>query len=269
VVAHCLAEQISHLDTIIQRCDGSINMTLSLFKKLIHRPKLTEKLLSRPPFRFLFDIIQEVIQVSGFGRGLYNELESNSMNVMVSRETKIQFLMKIIKVLQSHLQVNIIAKPIKIVAGIDPQDTNIVLQLLAIVAKFKPNSTNAVRILLEQLAKEEKGKGIIGILDNSKVRVNNDQRMEGMIMNMSPMESIIESKEEVSYNQSSFDEEFLSTSWQYSPTLSRASSPLTSPLKLPPSSDSQNDVQMILVCCYVCYIFIYFNIFYLFYCLMF
>ena len=54
-----------------------------MYTQLIPRPKMTEKLLSRPPFRYLFDIVQETIKATNFGNGLYSEEEGNSKNYQV------------------------------------------------------------------------------------------------------------------------------------------------------------------------------------------
>lgn len=44
---------------------------------------MTEKLLSRPPFRYIFDIVMETIKVTNFGKDLYSEEECNSKNYQV------------------------------------------------------------------------------------------------------------------------------------------------------------------------------------------
>lgn len=43
--------------------------TSDLFSGWIERPKMTEKLLLKPPFKYLFDIIMESIKKSGCGNG--------------------------------------------------------------------------------------------------------------------------------------------------------------------------------------------------------
>lgn len=43
--------------------------TADLYSKFIERPKMTEKLLAKPPFKYLFDIIMETIKKSGFASG--------------------------------------------------------------------------------------------------------------------------------------------------------------------------------------------------------
>lgn len=137
------------LDAEIEKCDSSDAMTQQLLGTLISRPKLTEKLLAKPPFRFLFDIIMEVVRATGFGKGLYSDFECDSANIN-EKNQKIQFLEKMIKLVGIQLNTLVEAKPARIVAGLDPQNTNNFLQLLAVAAKHMPESTSAVRNVLEQ-----------------------------------------------------------------------------------------------------------------------
>lgn len=137
------------LDAEIEKCDGSEATSQAMLGELITRPKLTEKLLSKPPFRFLHDIVMEVIRATGFGRGLYSEVESDSANV-TTREQKIDFLDKIIKLVGTQLNTLVEAKSLKIIAGLEPQSTNIFLQLLAVAAKHLPDSSANVNSVLEQ-----------------------------------------------------------------------------------------------------------------------
>jgi TRAF3-interacting protein 1 len=55
--------------------------TQAALERLIQRPKLSDKLLSKPPFRFLHDIITEVEKATGFSAGLYGPDLSDSAQV--------------------------------------------------------------------------------------------------------------------------------------------------------------------------------------------
>lgn len=138
------------LDRDIDMCDGGIETTKSTLGSLITRPKLSDKLLSKPPFRFLHDIVTEVIRVSGFASTLFTAEELDSGNIK-EKEQKIAFLEKIIRLVGVQLNTIIEAKPAKIVAGLEAQDTNRFLQLLALAAQNMPDSTVAARVVLEQM----------------------------------------------------------------------------------------------------------------------
>ncbi len=68
--------------------DAEIEKTQATLGALIKKPPLTAKLLAKPPFRFLHDIISEVTRATGFADGLYDEAELNSENVKVRAHFK-------------------------------------------------------------------------------------------------------------------------------------------------------------------------------------
>jgi TRAF3-interacting protein 1 len=139
-----------NLEAEIEKCDGSEAKTQELLQPLFQKPQLTEKLLQKPPFRFLFDIVMAVIKNTNFGLHLYSaeEMDFNNIN---DKEKKILFLEKIIKCIGSSLNTIVEAKPAKIIAGADPQNTNSMLQLLAVAAKNVPNSNSQVKAVLDEL----------------------------------------------------------------------------------------------------------------------
>jgi len=61
-----------------------LKKTQDTLGKAIKKPPLTDKLLNKPPFRFLHDILTEVIK-TGVLKGLYSDHELNSSNVSVSK----------------------------------------------------------------------------------------------------------------------------------------------------------------------------------------
>jgi TRAF3-interacting protein 1 len=77
--------------------------TSEMFSSLFEKPKMSEKLLVKPPFKYIFDIIMETTKATGlnfkyglgYGKGLYvaDELDGNSYQ---NKEKKLVFLQKII-----------------------------------------------------------------------------------------------------------------------------------------------------------------------------
>lgn len=78
-----------------------IQSTQKLLGKHVTKPQLTEKLLRKPPFRFLHDIIVATVR-NGFLKGLYTDAELNSDNVK-DRDAKIAFLNKLIAAVSKYL----------------------------------------------------------------------------------------------------------------------------------------------------------------------
>lgn len=97
----------------------TIRKTQNTLGKFIKKPNLTEKLLRKPPFKFLHDIIVavsrsksnrrrlfvplnvlalQVIKITGFFDGLYTDTELQTENVK-DRDAKILFLQKAIDVI--------------------------------------------------------------------------------------------------------------------------------------------------------------------------
>jgi hypothetical protein len=71
--------------------DDTVKKTADLLSRVIKKPPLTAKLLSKPPFRYLHDIFTEVITTTGFASGLYNSDE------MVSDNCKVYSLNRLVK----------------------------------------------------------------------------------------------------------------------------------------------------------------------------
>lgn len=106
-----------------------IKKTQDLLGKYFKKPPLTEKLLRKPPFRFLHDIITAVIKETGFLEGLFNEEELNSDNIK-DKEAKLAFLTKLIDVVKLISGANLTVRASKIVSGQEPTKTNELLQVI-------------------------------------------------------------------------------------------------------------------------------------------
>ena len=107
--------------------------TAECYEQLFSKPKMTEKLLQRPPFRYIHDIFTATMQATGFGEGLYSEEELNAKEIK-DKDGKVNFLEKLIALVQMAAGEEIPVKSSKIVAGQDPEATNIFLQYLFKVA---------------------------------------------------------------------------------------------------------------------------------------
>jgi hypothetical protein len=75
--------------------ESLVNQSRDLISALISKPKMAEKLLSKPPFRFLHDIVSAITTTTGFGEGLFQGQELDS-GTLTEKEAKIAYLEKII-----------------------------------------------------------------------------------------------------------------------------------------------------------------------------
>ncbi|XP_055859818.1 TRAF3-interacting protein 1-like isoform X3 [Biomphalaria glabrata] len=123
--------------------------------KIIKKPPLTEKLLGKPPFRFLHDVTTSVIKTTGFMQGLFTEDEMNSENVK-EKDAKIAFLQKALDMVSAVTGKTLSAKPIKIVAGHEPEKTNEFLQALAEAVNKNVDNDEYVRKVLKTDKKDDR-----------------------------------------------------------------------------------------------------------------
>ena len=65
-----------------------------MFSSLFEKPKMSEKLLVKPPFKYIFDIIMETTATTGFAKDLFSPAEM-SPEFYSTKENKILFLKKI------------------------------------------------------------------------------------------------------------------------------------------------------------------------------
>lgn len=137
--------------------------------KVIKKPPLTEKLLNKPPFRFLHDIFTEVIRATGFMKGLFSETEMKSENVK-EKEAKMLFLQKAIDVVTMVSGEPLSVKPARIVAGHEPEKTNELLQALARCCLNKMSSEDAVKKVLSGEKPELKSKASTSKSQNKENR---------------------------------------------------------------------------------------------------
>ncbi|RZC35093.1 TRAF3-interacting protein 1 [Asbolus verrucosus] len=136
--------------------------------RYVKKPPLTEKLLKKPPFRFLHDVVNTVIKETGFLKGLFSEEELKSENVK-EKDAKIAFLSKLIDAVKTTTNTDLAVRPSKIVAGLEPTETNLLLQTIGKAIEKKVDSSEYVNQLRSgQIINNEKNK-------KSKVSEKNDK----------------------------------------------------------------------------------------------
>jgi TRAF3-interacting protein 1 len=105
-----------------------IPITRDALSALISRPKLHDKLLGKPPFRFLHDVFLNIIKETGFAEGLYTDEELDASTIS-GKKPKMAFLDKMILCVGIAQGSAVDVRSGKIVAGLEPECTNVFLQV--------------------------------------------------------------------------------------------------------------------------------------------
>ncbi|NWW46335.1 MIPT3 protein, partial [Pedionomus torquatus] len=127
--------------------EAVVRETQESLGRVIRKPPLTDRLLSKPPFRYLHDVITEVIRVTGFMKGLYTDFELKSDNIK-DKDAKISFLQKAIDAVVMVTGEPLSVKPARVVAGHEPEKTNEFLQAIGKCCLNKLSSDVAVKKIL-------------------------------------------------------------------------------------------------------------------------
>lgn len=132
-----------------------IEKTQNTLGKVIQRPTLSEKNLSRPPFRFIHDIVTQLIKKTGFFKDLFPPEMLDSKNV-TEKDQKVKFLQAIIACTTLVYGKEITVKASSIVSGKEPENTNKLLQIIGKCILEKKSSDEAVEQLKNGGKKSEK-----------------------------------------------------------------------------------------------------------------
>jgi TRAF3-interacting protein 1 len=114
-----------------------ILQTQATLGTIVKKPRLTDNLLKKPPFRFLHDVVSEVTRQTGFPDQLFPEEEMIGKAIK-DKETKLSYLNKLVCCIGNALGSPVNVNPKKIVAGHEPEKTNGMLQALYEVATGDP-----------------------------------------------------------------------------------------------------------------------------------
>ena len=86
---------------------------------LVEKPTMSVKFLSKPPFRFIFDVVAAVAAKTGFGKGLREVCPTD-------KDEKLQFIIQVIALVGIALDDVLDVNPIKVLRGAPKIPTEIV-----------------------------------------------------------------------------------------------------------------------------------------------
>lgn len=104
--------------------------TKRLIESLVSRPRPSDKALSRPPFRFIYDLVVSVNAKTGFIEGLLEDDELTSDSFKSAPEKKVAFLKKLVKYAEIFHKTKVQARVKDIVGGHEVEKTHLFLQQL-------------------------------------------------------------------------------------------------------------------------------------------
>lgn len=131
----------------LSHCSGSIDNTVSSLGLVVDwqvflKKNAPEKLLKRPPVKFLFDLLQHIGQVipnlfpASFVSASWEQVGS-------TKQSKIDFMEEAISLVSRYLGIPPITSANNIVIGAEADLTNIFLQQLAILAYWQKSTTSS------------------------------------------------------------------------------------------------------------------------------
>lgn len=127
-------------------------VTALAFLSIHPKPKMTEKLLRKPPFRFIHDIFSATKASTGFGEGLFSGKELDARAIGKDDDAKKNFITKLILLVEQVNGDKVAAEPCKIVAGWEAEKTNEFLQDMADAALSEVDMKPHVNAVLRGIA---------------------------------------------------------------------------------------------------------------------
>ncbi|CAK9295900.1 unnamed protein product [Gordionus sp. m RMFG-2023] len=122
--------------------DSVIQNTQNILGKWIDNPMLTNKLLMRPPFKFIQDIVKEINMRYKVFDNIYTAKDYDS-KTNKSKAEKLEFLNKLIDFANKESHSKLKTTALKMVAGLEPESTNALLQTFGKIIEKKKKITQA------------------------------------------------------------------------------------------------------------------------------
>ena len=129
--------------------------TGKLFGSLIEKPKMTEKLLKKPPPKYIYDIILNTMKKTNFPKGLLTDQEMDHKYFEADPHHKLAILQKVIDITRIVMNENFDIKTTNILKGEQPDKTNYFLQMFYKAATNGKDNTPLIEKYLENQTKKE------------------------------------------------------------------------------------------------------------------
>ncbi|KAG9508938.1 TRAF3-interacting protein 1 [Fragariocoptes setiger] len=130
----CFGRESGKLDGIIVTIftiPEVVSKTKLLYESLLTKP-LSEKQLQRPPFKFIQELVKNIIDEKQVLVGMFSPAELNTSSNL-DKQAKIAFVQKLITFVNQNQNAQSDVKASKLVAGLEPDKTNGLLQALATI----------------------------------------------------------------------------------------------------------------------------------------
>ena len=132
--------------------------TGKMFGSLIQKPKMTEKLLKKPPPKYIYDIILNTMSKTGFPKGLFTPEEEDHKYFESDAHHKLDILQKAIDITKIVMNENFEIKCTNILKGEQPEKTNYFLQMFYKAATNGKDNSALIQKYLEKKGKKEEKK---------------------------------------------------------------------------------------------------------------
>jgi TRAF3-interacting protein 1 len=128
--------------------------TGKMFSSLITKPKMSEKLLKKPPPKYIYDIILNTMAKTGFPKGLYTPEEEEHKYFESDAHHKLDILQKAIDITKIVMNENFDIKCTNILKGEQPEKTNYFLQMFYKAATNGKDNSALIQKYLEKKNKK-------------------------------------------------------------------------------------------------------------------
>jgi len=131
---------------------GTVEDTIAVVSNIVNKPKMKEKLMKRPPFRFVKDIIYNVSKETKYMENKFATDDIQSGKAFNSKASKQIFLQQAMDAVSEQLSLRLPTQPRKVCAGVDVEQTRQFLQLFCFAAQRVEEPTVTKQQFLQEVA---------------------------------------------------------------------------------------------------------------------